>query len=807
MNLTELTELLAEKNIGYRRDGDELLIDGPDEELTETLIAEIRAHKAALLELAGESVAEQGADDIPPLRPAAEGSVLPLSFAQRRIWYLDQLESGKATYNLCFAYRVSGPLDAGTLKAALDRIVERHKVLGATFRVADGMPVHEFGARNTCAFEQLRIAEEEKESLHSKLASLAMQPFDLEHGPLFRATLMDVGQQHRVLLCVAHHTVFDGASIEILEDELATIYQALADTQKPALEELPVQFGDFAAWQSDWLQGQALERLVQHWLPRVDPRGAPLNLPVDRPYPPEQTYNGGRVFADLPPETVLRLRETASGSRATLFMVMICAYFVALRRFSGEQDLTVGIPVANRTHAHVEKLIGFFANTLPIRFIAEAGQSFSDALRTVRETVIEAIANSELPFERLVEAVNPPRDLARSPIFQALVSFQEGVRRSFSAGDCKFERIRVALPVSRLDLSLFATESGNCLEFVLEYNSDVFEAATAERFLGIVITVLEAVARDPGIGIDEIELVRDEERERLLNEFNDSRREFPAERIERLALSSGVPDDKVAIEFDDRSVTYGELERGSERIAGALRARGAGPGELVAIYMARSDKMILAMLGVLKAGAGYLPLDPDFPEARLAFMLQDSGAKVVITSRDLTDDVPDSPASVALVEDCLEYAGDTTPSDIPEKRPMGPARHLYVGIDRTAERRRGATALRLQLPAQHGGTSGYRAGRRVSFRDHGILRHIRARVLPAADGGRENSYPQCGRRCGRCTAQATPRRARHHDDAGDAFHLAHADRFRLAGRRPSEGTVWRRTVTPGSGARAGDAYR
>ena len=584
-----------------------------------------------------ERLADRG---LPPIVPAPiePGEPMPLSFAQERLWFLDRLQPGSALYNIPVALRLDGDLDEAALERTLATIVERHAVLRATFgETADG-PVQVVGGLGfrlprldlsaLCASrretELRRLAEEE-----------ARRPFDLSRGPLFRAVLIRLDGGGRALLVTMHHIVSDGWSIGLLVREAAALY-----TGRP-VPELPVQYPDFARWQRQWLRGEALERQIAYW--REALAGLPpLDLPADRPHPAVRTPAGGLVEIRLPAALRERAESLARARGASLFMVLLAAFQALLHRLSGQDDLAVGSPVAGRNRAEIEPLIGFFVNTLVLRSDASGDPTFDGLLARGRTRVLGALAHQDVPFERLVEELAPERDLARPPLFQVMFALQNAVSGGI---DLRLELPGVALAalpvdagIAKFDLTLTLGETPDGLQGALEYSRDLFDRPTAARLAGHFETLIASALESPGLPLSDLRLLTDAEARQILVEWNRTAVDTPFEPVHRqvearAAAWPGAP----AVLGEHGILTYGELNRRANRLARALVSRGVGPEDVVALRLPRSPELVTAALAVLKAGAAYLPIDPAHPEERAAYIIRDSGARLLLAGDDITD--------------------------------------------------------------------------------------------------------------------------------------------------------------------------
>nr|WP_301542280.1 non-ribosomal peptide synthetase [Pyxidicoccus fallax] len=582
----------------------------------------------------------------PPLVPVPRTGELPLSFAQQRLWLLDQLQPGGAAYNIPTPVRLTGKLDTAALERGLTWLVERHESLRTTFAAGSSGPVQVIQPVAPISLpvrDLSALPAGERESEARRLTrEEGLLPFDLTHGPLFRASLLRLAPEDHVLRLTAHHIVSDGWSTGVLVRELAALYAAAVTGHPPQLPPLPVQYADYSVWQRDWLRGEVLEAQLDYWKQQLG--GAPpvLELPTDRPRPAVQTFAGAEHSFTLPAELSQRLEALAREHQATLFMVLLTAWHTLLHRYSGQEDLVVGSPIAGRTHAPTEGLIGFFVNTLALRARLSGTDSFAGLLAQVRETTLGAYAHQEVPFEKLVEVLQPQRDLSRSPLFQVMFSVQNLPDTSWSLPGLELSPLEAVSPVAKFDLTLVLTPGPQGLSGALGYNTDLFDASTAARMVDHFHLLLEAVAAAPHQRLSSLPLLREAEQRQLLVEWNETATPFPDGACIHELFEAQVPrtPDAPALCFGSESLSYRELDTRANRLAHALRSRGVGPDTRVALGLERSLELVVSMLAVLKAGGAYVPLDPAYPRERLAFMLQDCGAAVLLTHSRLLGTLP-----------------------------------------------------------------------------------------------------------------------------------------------------------------------
>ncbi|CDG80827.1 non-ribosomal peptide synthetase [Janthinobacterium agaricidamnosum] len=601
---------------------------------------------------------------IPPARATIGDAAPPLSFAQQRLWFLDQLEPGSALYNIPAALRLGGRLDVAALRRTINQIVARHAVLRTTFAARDGAPVQLVAPRLELGLPLTDLgglAPAEREArAHALAGAEAAAPFDLARGPLIRAALLRLDDSEHVLLFTVHHSVADGWSIGVLVREVAALYAAYADGawvegQASPLAPLPLQYGDFAHWQRTWLSGAVLQRQLDYW--RAQLAGAPalLALPTDRPRPPLQSYRGATLPFDVPAATLAGLAALGRQQQATLFMTLAAAFSVLLSRYSGQADLCIGTPIANRNRAETEGLIGFFVNTLVLRARVERGDSFASLLRQVRATALGAYAHQDVPFEQLVEALKPERHLSHAPLFQVMLVLQNAPMDTLQLPGLTLRPLQAPNTVAKFDLTLNLIEQEGRLLAAFEYNTDLFDAATIARMAGHYNELLGAVAADASCRIGDLAMLSPAERNRLLVEWNATAAPYPdTVGVHRLfeAQAARTPH-RPALRFGALELSYAELNARANRLAHHLRGLGVGPETLVGLCVARSADMIVGLLGILKAGGAYVPLDPAHPPQRLRHMLEDARPPVLLTQRRLLPGLPlDGMERIAAV--CLD---------------------------------------------------------------------------------------------------------------------------------------------------------
>ncbi|MEQ1850674.1 MAG: amino acid adenylation domain-containing protein [Chthoniobacteraceae bacterium] len=612
--------------------------------------------------LAGRIASAQSAEGSKPVSGpdaiprATRRKQAPLSFAQESLWFLDQLAPDRAVYNVPLSLHLTGELGRDALQRSLDEVVRRHQSLRTRFEQAGGRPVQivEPLAGIEMPFTDLGdLPVREREAEAARLCGEdAWRPFDMARAPMLRARLLRLGPADHLLFLNMHHVVSDGWSLGVLVRELGQLYTAFSEGKESPLPELPIQYADFAVWQRDWLRGEVLQAQIDYWKKRLDGAPARLELPADHPRPATPSYRGAVESAVFPPATLAALKSLAQQNGVSLFMVLLAAFDTFLHRYTGETDIVIGSPVAGRNRRETEGLIGFFVNTVVLRSDLSGDPTFEELLRHVKGVSIEAFAHQDLPFEKLVEELNPERHPGCNPLCQILFALQNAPIETTRLGSLGLHLKEVGSGTSKFDLAVSMTETPAGLEASVEYSTDLFERGTIMRLLDHFRTLLEGVAAQPGARISALPLLATDERRRLLVEWNQTRTDYPRDLcVHQLfeAQAARTPE-AVALVFEDQRVTYRDLNRKANRLAHHLRGQGVGPESLVGICIDRSVEMIVGLLGILKAGGAYLPLDASFPAERLAMMLEDTRATVILTTGRLRQNLPANGAAVICID-------------------------------------------------------------------------------------------------------------------------------------------------------------
>jgi len=633
MSIEALLAELRRLEIRLWVEGDRLLFSAAPGSLSDELRQRIRAHKPELVSLL--KGVESGRESSPPASPVDDRHRTPLGFAQQRLWFLAQMEPDSGGYNVPVALRLTGTLDAVALQRALECVVARHEALRTSFPLVGEEPCQRVGPAPELRveIEDLRAlaAEERDGSLRRRLQREALRGFDLERGPLFRVLLLRLAEAEHALLLVMHHIVSDGWSLAVLMRELSVCYGALRRGQEPQLPPLPAQYGDFVRWQRDYLQGQELQRQVGYWRSKLAGLEQ-LDLPIDKPRPAYPGTHGGAVGFSLPRELSVALRELCRRHAVTPFMLLLAAFAVLLCRYSGQADVAVGTPIAGRRGSEFEKLIGFFVNTLVLRLDLAGNPSFAELLDRVREVALEAFDHQDLPFDKLVEELAPPRDASRNPLFQVMFAFHNAPESELDLDGLQVARVPLELGREKFDLSLSMRDTPQGLVGSFSYSTALFDAATIARMSRHFRHLLESVARGVDQPVHSLSMLGEDELRLLLHERNSTGRACEADTCihELIERQAAMTPERVAVVCGNVRLSYAELNARANRLAHFLRASGVGPDELVGLCLAASQETVVAILGVLKAGGAYVPLDPAYPADRLAFMLEDSGVRIVL---------------------------------------------------------------------------------------------------------------------------------------------------------------------------------
>lgn len=595
-----------------------------------------------------------------------DSSPAPLSLMQQRLWFLEQLDPGLAVQNLPSAFRIRGALQVEAFERAVQEVIRRQEAVRTVFGAQDGEPVQIVRADLSIALlpaidlTEVPAARREAQ-LIELLEERAARPFDLASGPLFAGALYRLGAEEHVFFWAVHHAVWDGWSFDVFLHEIDVLYGAYAKGEPSPLAPLPVRYQDFAAWHREWLQGPELERQAAYWREQLKTPLPILDMPTDRPRPARLTYAGATEPFLLSKAEVEALAALGRRADATVYMVLLAAFQVLLSRYSGQEDIVIGTPIRGRSRPELENLLGLFVNTLVFRTDLSGNPSFLELLGRVRKVALDAYAHQDMPFEQLVQDLDIPRDTSRTPIYQAFFTYQNVSDRASNFGDLGYSQIHVHAPVAMTDLYLWVKETGDGLTGGIDYATDLFDQATIVRFLKQFRQLLSAVCEDATRTVRHVNILPEAERRAILS-VNDTRCEYPKEQglHQLFERHAGNEPGRVAVVYGGEELTYGELDQRATELSHRLRASGVARDVLVGLYLDRTPAMLVALLAVLKAGGGYVPLDPAFPRERLEFMVADSKLRCIVTEQALSGELPAHEAQVLVIDDPDE--GATAPS-------------------------------------------------------------------------------------------------------------------------------------------------
>jgi amino acid adenylation domain-containing protein len=619
----------ADRRLRMKSNGNSRLID-PAKNLNELSANE----RAALVMRLKKKPAEATPEQTIPRRK--DSGPVPLSFAQQRLWFLEQL--GDSNYIVPATSRLTGPVDVEALERSVNEIVRRHEALRTTFTTIDGQPMQVIAPRLTLTLPVLDLShlpEEERAVETRRMREEALRPFNLERGPLFRAHLLRLAEEDHLLLLTMHHIVSDGWSLGVLIGELATLYENFLEGKTSKLPELPVQYADFAIWQRQWL-GDVLERQLRYWKEQLGDNPPVLELPTDRPHPAVPTYKGSFQTCEIGKDLTEALKDLSRREGVSLYMTLLATFKILLARYAGQDEVVVGTPIANRNRVDVENLIGFFVNTLVLRTDISGNPSFQEFLKRIREVTLGAFAHQDVPFEKLVEELQPERDMSRTPLFQVMFSLQNAPMPPLKLSQVTMTLLQDESTTSQFDLTLDVTERASGMECLVEYSTEIFEASTVQRILTHYTNLLESIVANPRQRVRELPLLTADERRQVLVEWNDTARDYEQRCAQRLfeAQVERTPD-VLAVVFDGERLTYDELNSRANQLAHYLKELGVGPESRVGIQLERSIQIPVALLAILKAGGAYVAFDPSYPPERLRYMLEDSDVSLLLTQQHL----------------------------------------------------------------------------------------------------------------------------------------------------------------------------
>jgi amino acid adenylation domain-containing protein/thioester reductase-like protein len=581
---------------------------------------------------------------------------LPLSFAQQRLWFLDQLEAKSSTYNIPLAVKIVGLLDVEVLEQAIAEIIKRHEVLRTTFPTVDGSPIQAIAPTLDLTLMVIDLQSLPEVDQLSEVQRLATEeahlPFDLAKGPLLRGILLKLSESEYVLVFTVHHIVFDGWSMGILIKELTILYKAFSTRNPSPLPELTIQYADFAHWQRQWLCGKVLEDQLAYWKQQLSGDISVLQLPIDKARSLVQTFQEASQSIVLSKTLTKAIKTISEQSGATLFMTLLAAFQTLLYRYTGQEAISVGSPIANRNRSEIEGLIGFFANTLVLRVHLSGDFSFLELLKLVQEVALGAYANQDLPFEQIIAELNPDRKLSRTPLFQVMFVFQNTPLETLVLPGLVLSPLEVNNKTAKFDLTLSMEEREEGLIGAFKYNTDLFDVSTISRMVGHFQTLLEGIVANPQQKISELPLLSEAERHQLLVEWNNTQADYPQDKCIHQLFEEQVEKtpDAIAVGFENEKLTYRELNNRANCLAHYLQKMGVKPETLVGICIEPSLEMVVGLLGILKAGGAYLPLEPDHPQERLTYTLTDANVKVILTQEKIAQKLLKSKLSLVCID-------------------------------------------------------------------------------------------------------------------------------------------------------------
>ena len=638
MNTLEFLSKLRNLGIQLSTDGEKLRLHAPKDALTPDLRGELAERKAEIIVLLQNTNLSGNSTELPiqpiPRKPDQD---LPLSFAQQRLWFLDQLEPNSPLYNIPKAVRLNGDLKIQILQQTLDAIVAHHEILRTNYISKNGNPIQVIAAPQSVELQIISLQQYGKAEREIQVKTLLQQesqrPFNLASDMMLRGCLLQLGHTEYVLLLVMHHIASDGWSMGILWNQLTQLYKAFLEDKPNPLTKLPIQYADYAVWQREWLTGGVLDKQLNYWKQQLAGANPVLELPADKPRPPVQTYNGARQSTSLSQSLSDGLKQLCHQQGVTLYMVLLAAFQTLLYRYSKQEDILVGSPIAGRNRIEVEWLIGFFVNTLVLRTDFSGNPSFLELLSRVQQVAIEAYAHEDLPFEKLVEEVQPQRSLAHSPFFQVMFVLQNAPKSKLELPGVILDDLNLQSKTAKFDLSLAIAETQRELVCNWQYNTDLFNGKTIELMAAHFKNLLSAIVENPQQQVSQLPLLTQLEQHQLLVEWNNTATEYPSDKSTHQLFEEQVEQtpEAVAVVFDTKQLTYRQLNNRANQLANYLRSIGVSSQDKIGICVERSIEMVVGLLAILKAGGAYVPLDPDYPKERIEYMLKDSESSIFLT--------------------------------------------------------------------------------------------------------------------------------------------------------------------------------
>ncbi len=579
---------------------------------------------------------------IRPIEPLKPGEPAPLSFAQQRLWFLDQLEPDNPFYNMPMTVRIKGQIEATRLEEAINKVVERHENLRTAFKTENGQPRVEILTHLHVPIEKIDLRELNQQSQNEQIELIvkneASTPFKLDKAPLFRCKLVLLKDNEAIFLLNMHHIISDGMSLEIMIKEISAFYQALQNHTEPHLPPLPLQYSAYAKWQRQWLESEVLQKQLRFWQNHLS--GAPqlLKLPTDFPRPKTQTFRGSKTYFQLDARISKAIKDIAKQHKTTPYLVFLTAFSVLLHRYSGQDDLIIGTPVSGRTRKEIEDLIGFFVNSIPLRFELENNPTFDDYLQQTQKMVQEALANQDVPFEKIIDVLNLERDTSYTPLFQVMFIYQQNPLQKIALPHLEIEPLQVETGTSKFDLSLAIIEDAEQFRGMAEFNTDLFKVESIEKLLRHFTNLLNDIAQNTQKPVRSLQLLSEQEREHIIRGYNRFKKQKIDPQLNVVTLfeqQAKQNPTKTAILSFNQQLTYQQLNEQANQLANYLIKTGIGPEQIVAISINRSPELFIGLLAILKSGATYLPIDPDYPQERIDYLLADAQPQLILTEKAL----------------------------------------------------------------------------------------------------------------------------------------------------------------------------
>jgi amino acid adenylation domain-containing protein/non-ribosomal peptide synthase protein (TIGR01720 family) len=645
MKAIEFLSYLNSLDIKLWVEEDKLKYQAPPGVMTSEIKQEIGTKKSEIIAFLRTAKNLTNSPETPIIKVSRDGD-LPLSFAQQRMWFLYQMDRQNPAYNEALALRLTGNLNIKILEKSLNAIVSRHEILRTTFPLVDGKPVQKITPSLEIKLSVIDLKNSPEKEVEEILTQELQKTFDLTQAPLLRYTLFDLGAENYILTQVFHHIIVDGWSKDILFQELSNFYQAFLTNTPVSLPELSIQYADFAVWQRQWLQGEILEKQLNYWTKQLDSVLPLLELPTDQPRPPISRYQGNNIYFKIEENITEKLKNLSQKSGVTLFMTLLAALNTLLFRYTNQDDILIGTPTANRNRQEIEPLIGFFVNTVVIRNSLNGNLSFLELLQKVRQVVLEAYSNQDIPFEQIVDALGIERNLSYNPLFQVMFALQNSSSSYLKLPELNAQHILIENKSIKFDLTLVleekATETGTYLTGFWEYDSDLFTTERINRLIGHFQTLLGAIVANPEQNLGTLPILTATEKQQILIDWNQTQTPYPKDQcIHQLFEEQVIKNPSaIAVTYEQESLTYQQLNEKANQLAHYLQKLGAKPDQLIGICVERSPLMIIGILGILKAGGAYVPLDPNYPSERLTYMLEDAEVSVLLTQSKLLNYLP-----------------------------------------------------------------------------------------------------------------------------------------------------------------------